>query len=213
VASPAPLVVVNETKVPAATEPLVAANAAPAPSDQGTVAKAPEAQAATANATNLTSAAPSLTAAEPQPAAPVKKPRKTLFAAMFGDTQQKKSPAVAATQQLAEPETTELALAATTPVVRPNVAKAAATELDTSQLRLTQASLSQAPAEEPQSAPSVDNGDLPGVRKGALFEIKRRDSLDSDADIDIGETDSASGVRWRLCPACAEWFEGAAPVR
>ena len=44
------------------------------------------------------------------------------------------------------------------------------------------------------------------VRKGALFEIKRRDSLDSDADIDIGETDggpvllaSAAGLA-RLAP-------------
>jgi uncharacterized protein YcbK (DUF882 family) len=162
--------------------------------------------ATTANAVSLTSGAPSLTATEPQPdTAPAKKPRKTLFAAMFGDTQQKKSPATAAAAELAEPKTTELALA-TTPAVRPNVAKAAAAELDTSQLRLTQASLSQETAEEPVSAPAVDNGDLPGVRKGALFEIKRRDSLDSDADIDIGETDggpvllASAGGFARLAP-------------
>jgi uncharacterized protein YcbK (DUF882 family) len=202
VASPQPLVVVNQPIAPAAPEKQDAAAAQPAANATEGNAKV---AAQDAGKVIAESAAPSLTAAEPVAPAPAKKQRKTLFAAMFGDTQQKKSPAAAAATQLAEPKTTELALAAA-PTIRPNVAKAAATELDTSQLKLTQASLSEAPAEEPQSAPSADNGDLPGVRKGALFEIKRRDSLDSDADIDIGETDggpvllASAGGFARLAP-------------
>lgn len=207
VASPQPLVVVNQPITPAAAPEQPQAEAVPAakavtPSADDT----PVAPPATGNAV-AESSAPSLNAAEPvaPAAAPAKKQRKTLFAAMFGDTQQKKSPAAEVTTKLAEPKTTELALAAA-PVVRPNVAKAAATELDTSQLKLTQASLSQATEEEPVSGPAVDNGDLPGVRKGALFEIKRRDSLDSDADVDIGETDggpvllASAGGFARLAP-------------
>ena len=203
IASPQPLVVVNQPITPTApAQAETAAPATPAVDEAPKAAKAAPVETGTAIAE---SAAPSLTAAQPTVTDPEKKPRKTLFAAMFGDTQQKKSPAAAATAKLAEPQTQELALAAT-PVVRPNVAKAAATEPESPELKLTQASLSNAAAEEPASAPSVDNGDLPGVRKGALFEIKRRDSLDSDADIDIGETDggpvllASAGGFARLAP-------------
>ena len=130
----------------------------------------------------------------------MKKPRKTLFAAMFGDTKQKPAAKQATPEPL--PAETQLALASPTPKSAA-LASAAAAELETPQLKLTDASLE---SPEPRSAPSVDNGDLPGVRKGALFEIKRRDSLDSDADVDIGETDdgpillaSAAGLG-RLAP-------------
>jgi uncharacterized protein YcbK (DUF882 family) len=200
VASPQPLVVVNQPIVPAAPEQPEAAAAAPSPAG-----KSKETAAADAGKAVAETAAPSLTAAEPAAPAPAKKQRKTLFAAMFGDTKQKETPAAETTAVLAEPKTTELALAAA-PAIRPNVAKAAATEFETPQLKLTQASLSEALADEQPSAPSVDNGDLPGVRKGALFEIKRRDSLDSDADIDIGETDggpvllASAGGFARLAP-------------
>lgn len=207
-AAPAPLVVVNQPIPIEADKP--AANAQVA--DTALAAGAANAATIDPNSARVASASasPSLTSAEQPVKAVANKPKKTLFAAMFGDSKQKTGQSLAAETELAAPETTELALAAA-PVARPNVAKAAATEAvspedDASQLRLTQASLSATPLEEPASAPSVDNGDLPGVRKGALFEIKRRDSLDSDADVDIGETDggpvllASAGGFARLAP-------------
>lgn len=158
------------------------------------------AASATAPVQELTSAPPAQQFLDAAPQPPVKKPRKTLFAAMFGDTKQKPAAKQATPEPL--PAETQLALASPTPKSAA-LASAAAAELETPQLKLTDASLE---SPEPRSAPSVDNGDLPGVRKGALFEIKRRDSLDSDADVDIGETDdgpillaSAAGLG-RLAP-------------
>lgn len=120
----------------------------------------------------------------PAPQAPAKKPRKTLFASMFGDSGQKAPAAQAAPAPL--PVQTQLALASLKPKSAALAAVVAA-DTETPQLALTNASIESNAA---LSQPNLENGDLPGVRKGALFEIKRRDSLDSDADVDIGESDS-----------------------
>ena len=165
-------------------------------------------EAATQTATATEGAAGSgqvLTAAAPQAtltAAPPAK-KKGLFGNLFGNQQSN-------AQKAATAPTTELALAAesdATPTKRatavPLLEPAKASVQETPKLNL-------AKLEEPQitatDAPVANNGDLPGVRKGALFEIKRRDSLDSDADVDIGETDggpvllaSAAGLA-RLAP-------------
>ena len=39
-------------------------------------------------------------------------------------------------------------------------------------------------------APEADNGELPGVRQSALFEIKHRNSASDDTNVDISEEDS-----------------------
>jgi uncharacterized protein YcbK (DUF882 family) len=40
-------------------------------------------------------------------------------------------------------------------------------------------------------APEADNGELPGVRQSALFEIKHRSSASDDTNVDISEEDTA----------------------
>ncbi|MGB8817936.1 MAG: D-Ala-D-Ala carboxypeptidase family metallohydrolase [Rhizobiaceae bacterium] len=185
--SPPPVVLIKPTD-PAAAETQVAA-AVPLAAEP---VQKPKVQELTAS--------PQVLETAPQ-TTPQKKPRKTLFATMFGDSQQKAASPTAA--QIVEPKTTELALAA--PQSGSKAARAAIAEAETPQLKLTEASLADSGNEAP-AGPSVDNGDLPGVRKGALFEIKRRDSLDSDADIDIGETDggpvllASAGGFARLAP-------------
>ena len=186
--------------VETASQPVDAARfGAPEPSAQQ-VQLASAAASAAPPAQELTAAPPEQQFLDAAPQAPVKKPRKTLFAAMFGDTKQKPAAKQAAPAPL--PAETQLALAAPAPKSAA-MASAAAAELETPQLKLTDASLE---SEVPRSEPNLENGDLPGVRKGALFEIKRRDSLGNDADVDIGETDdgpillaSAAGLG-RLAP-------------
>ena len=137
----------------------------------------------------LTNAAPAQQFLAPAPQAPAKKPRKTLFAAMFGDSGQKAPAIQKATviQAAPAPLSVQTQLALASPRTKSAALAALTSEVETPQLALTNASIESGAS---LSQPNLENGDLPGVRKGALFEIKRRDSLDSDADVDIGETDS-----------------------
>jgi uncharacterized protein YcbK (DUF882 family) len=121
-----------------------------------------------------------LTAAELVALAPAKK--KTLFGTLFGSNEKSASNVEPKASEAAS-ETTQLALAAPSPQIKK--AKIAVEPV------LQPAKLDLSKLEEPQpNAPAADNGELPGVRKGALFEIKRRDSIQDDTDVDIGETDS-----------------------
>jgi uncharacterized protein YcbK (DUF882 family) len=148
---------------------------------------AAEAGAQLAKTAILTSAPPEqqIITAAPEVSAPVKK--KTLFDTLFASN---KKSSTASTQTKAEvaPEPTQLALAAPEPSITKTQKVAVEPVLQPAKLDLSK-------LEEPQAGsqtdePVVDNGELPGVRKGALFEIKRRDSLQDDTDVDIGETDS-----------------------
>jgi uncharacterized protein YcbK (DUF882 family) len=191
-AGPAPIIMTAEA--PAGTANLKA----PGPTNQQVQLASAEA-AVKPQGTELSNAAPKQQYLDPAPQNPAKKPRKTLFSAMFGDTEQKPSGIQAASAKL--PAETQLALASPKP--KSAALAAAAAEAETPQLSLSKAAIE---SDAPLAGPNLDNGDLPGVRKGALFEIKRRDSLNSDADVDIGETDngpillaSAAGLG-RLAP-------------
>ncbi len=131
-------------------------------------------------------------------APPVKK--KGLFANLFASQPKK---AVAPKVDANEGQQIQLALADPTPTKPAVKAASIAPVLQPANLQLAKLDTG---TETLSDVPESNNGDLPGVRKGALFEIKRRDSLDSDADIDIGETDggpvllaSAAGLA-RLAP-------------
>lgn len=137
-----------------------------------------------------------LTATPPALPAPVKK--KSLFESLFTT---KKSKSVVPENTSTQPVQTQLAL------VQPSLTKASIGVDPVLQPpeKLELANLS-APVDIGNEEPPLDNGELPGVRKGALFEIKRRDSLQDDTDVDIGETDggpvllaSAAGLA-RLAP-------------
>ncbi len=208
-ATPAPNSPVVVATAPPATAPAVAPVIATAdPSAQNLVApvavapaplappsdQALKQQAATAVATNQAEVPPAngavltsapaqqiLTAAPAEPA-PVKK--KTLFDSLFASNKKPTTPSAVAVT----PEPTQLALAAPTPSPVTKAKVTVEPVLQPAKLDLTK-------LEEPQSSASDDvsvanNGELPGVRKGALFEIKRRDSIQDDTDVDIGETDS-----------------------
>jgi uncharacterized protein YcbK (DUF882 family) len=171
---------------------------APEPNSQQ-VQLASAAPALTPPVQELTNARPAQQFVDAAPQEPAKKPRKTLFSAMFGDTTQKPATIQAAPAPL--PAETQLALAE--PAPKKAAVAAAMAEVGTPRLNLVDTS---SDTQAAMSVPNVDNGDLPGVRKGALFEIKRRDSLNTDADIDISETDdgpvllaSAGGLA-RLAP-------------
>lgn len=147
---------------------------------------------------NLT-ATPEFAEAAPRPR------KKTLFESMFGSPAK---PAAAAELQENPPAPaadTQLALAQPTsqkafkPVALSGGGASKNVELASLDKPLT---ASEAPGSDNMS----DNGDLPGVRKGALFEIKRRDANGNDLDVDISETDngpiqlaSAAGLA-RLAP-------------
>ncbi len=170
---------------------------APEPTNEQ-VQLANAAPAVTPAVQELTNARPAQQFLDAAPQEPVKKPRKTLFSAMFGDTTQKP----AAKQVAPAPLVAETQLALAEPAPK-KAAAAALADIETPQLNLVD---SNSDSQSSMSVPNVDNGDLPGVRKGALFEIKRRDSLNTDADIDISETDdgpvllaSAGGLA-RLAP-------------
>jgi uncharacterized protein YcbK (DUF882 family) len=128
---------------------------------------------------------PAVSAAPP----PVKK--KTLFDSLFASN--KNGPSAQQAEGDAETTPTQLALA--TPPPPPKKAKTTVEPV-----------LQPLKPETQSDDPAGDNGELPGVRKGALFEIKRRDSLYSDEDVDIGETDSgpvllaSAGGLARLAP-------------
>lgn len=146
---------------------------------------------------NLT-ASPVLAEAAPKPR------KKTLFESMFGSAK----PAQAAPVQespAAPAVDTQLALAEPTSkkAFKPVALSGGGTSKNIDLANL----------EKPQGTSDADgadtaseNGDLPGVRKGALFEIKRRDANGNDLDVDISETDngpiqlaSAAGLA-RLAP-------------
>ncbi|MGL4489725.1 MAG: YcbK family protein [Rhizobiaceae bacterium] len=174
----------------AAPAPAKAADAASTEAEP--TAKKPTAQANAAPAEEAIAAAPAEAAPAPAPAK-----KKSLFDALFASN---KKPAAQAAEEAAP--AMKLALAEPTPVKAAKVAVEPALQpakLDLSKL--------EQPQEEAQGdAPANDNGELPGVRKGALFEIKRRDSLQDDTDVDIGETDSgpillaSAGGLARLAP-------------
>lgn len=184
---------------PAQPQPIIAsAELLPATVAEAAPAEAAPAEtpAATPPVQELTNGRPAQQFLDAAPVEPVKKPRKTLFASMFGDNSQKTTKQTAPQPLPAE---TQLALAQPAP----SKASSLAAEEAAPKLSLVDTN---GDSQADMSVPNADNGDLPGVRKGALFEIKRRDSLNSDADVDIGETDdgpillaSAGGLA-RLAP-------------
>ena len=145
---------------------------------------------------NLTSA-PVLAEAAPKPR------KKTLFESMFGGPAK---PAAAVQESpAAQAVDTQLALAQPTSkkAFKP-VALAGGGISKNIELASLEKPLGTSEADGADTASA--NGDLPGVRKGALFEIKRRDASGNDLDIDISETDngpiqlaSAAGLA-RLAP-------------
>jgi uncharacterized protein YcbK (DUF882 family) len=147
---------------------------------------------------NLT-ATPVLAEAAPKPR------KKTLFESMFGSPTK---PAAAAEIQESPPAPSvdkQLALAEPTSqkAFKP-VALSGGGASKNVELASLDKPLTASEAAAPDNA--SDNGDLPGVRKGALFEIKRRDANGNDLDVDISETDngpiqlaSAAGLA-RLAP-------------
>lgn len=146
-----------------------------------------------------------LTAAAPQPVLEAATPPKKrgLFGNLFASKPKAQTAVASAAPEAAE--TPKLALV--DPSQQAPAKKTATPAPETANLQLAKLeSPVAASAASITDAPAVDNGELPGVRKGALFEIKRRDSLESDADVDIGETDggpvllaSAAGMA-RLAP-------------
>ncbi len=146
---------------------------------------------------NLT-ASPVLADAAPKPR------KKTLFESMFGSA--KPVLAAAAQESPAAPAVdTQLALAApaSKKAFKPVALSGGGTSKNLELVSLEKpVGTSQGDGADTESA----NGDLPGVRKGALFEIKRRDANGNDLDVDISETDngpiqlaSAAGLA-RLAP-------------
>ena len=218
--SPAPVIALPgdaATPVPGSNEALIAA-AAKAAASQPTVNPAAVAldnvdparfgngATGTAAAAGAQAGSGQVLTAAPAPAtleaAPVKK--KSIFGNLFASQPKAAKPAVASADT--NPAVVQLALA--DPTAESPVAKAAvAPVMEPAKLQLTSLQEPANKATQTMSdAPEVDNGDLPGVRKGALFEIKRRDSLKTDEDVDIGETDggpvllaSAAGLA-RLAP-------------
>ncbi len=185
-----------------ATNEAQAAPAQAAPTPAAPAAASQTVASAANNAPVLTAAPPAeqtLTAA-PVEAAPAKK--KTLFDSLFGSSKKSSGKSDPNLSEVA-PEPTQLALATPEPPLKK--AKVAVEPV----LQPAKLDLSKLEEQQPDGksdAPAVDNGELPGVRKGALFEIKRRDSLQDDTDVDIGETDggpvllaSAGGLA-RLAP-------------
>lgn len=129
-----------------------------------------------------------LTAA-PAELAPAKPPRKkSLFESMFGSSNSNVPQKI---QKSPEPLPADTQLALADPTPSPAF-KGVALAGGNKKPNLALAKLEQ-PADSlsVDSAPAVNNGDLPGVRKGALFEIKRRDANGNDLDVDISETDNA----------------------
>ncbi len=180
---PAPAPIIAITEAPAVNPDQIAvANAAAGEGDATQQVQVASAEPSASKKAQELTASPQVLENASNPSA-VKKPRKTLFSSMFGDSSQKAAKKQTAPDQL--PAATQLALAPEP--TKQAAMSAAAAEIEPTKLKLTNEAVQ---TDLALSAPSVDNGDLPGVRKGALFEIKRRDSLDSDADIDIGETDS-----------------------
>ncbi|TIS58366.1 MAG: DUF882 domain-containing protein [Mesorhizobium sp.] len=133
----------------------------------------------------------------PQPQAYAPK-KKGFFASLFGTTPASAAPAPLIDAKPGEqPETAQSAAAQPTPT--PSPAKPI----------ITLASAN--PAEKPVQLASVDTSGytsdaLPGVRKTALFEIKRKSGLDDESDVDLNEDEggayqvaSAAGLA-RLAP-------------
>jgi uncharacterized protein YcbK (DUF882 family) len=129
-------------------------------------------------------AAPAQQVLTSAPTAPEPAKKKTLFDSLFASN--KKPAAQNGTVDIAE--STQLALADPTPIAPKKARVTVEPVLQPAKLDLTKIPEPQSSAEG--DAPAADNGELPGVRKGALFEIKRRDSIQDDTDVDIGETDS-----------------------
>ena len=119
-----------------------------------------------------------LTSADPAALAPA--PKKRGFLSSLFSTNQASaapSPAAAKTAQLAKPAPAKEPEAAT-PLVK-------------------LASIDPAEKSDPSGSVSGSWGSdaLPGVRKSALFEIKRRSGLNDDSDVDIHEEDEYPAVR------------------
>ncbi len=146
---------------------------------------------------NLT-ATPVLAGAAPKPR------KKTLFESMFGNSE----PAVASTvQESPAAPVIEGQLALVEPASKKAFKPVALSGAGMSKnVELASLENPVSASEIVNSETSSENGDLPGVRKGALFEIKRRDANGNDLDVDISETDngpiqlaSAAGLA-RLAP-------------
>ncbi len=146
----------------------------------------------------ILTAAPVLAEAAPKPR------KKTLFESMFGSAK----PAQAATIQespAAPAVDTQLALAEPTSkkAFKPVALSGGGTSKN---IELASLDKPLGTSNDDGADTASANGDLPGVRKGALFEIKRRDANGNDLDVDITETDngpiqlaSAAGLA-RLAP-------------
>ena len=151
---------VAATALPVGPQPVIATAELPAGSQK---LKAPEptgqqVQLAKADAKivpqqqQLTNAAPAQQFVEPAGQSPAKKPRKTLFASMFGDSAQK-SPAI---QSAPAPLPAQTQLALASPRPKSAALAAVAAEVDTPQLALTNASIQ---SDAPLSQPNLENGD------------------------------------------------------
>ncbi|RWK94076.1 MAG: DUF882 domain-containing protein [Mesorhizobium sp.] len=118
-----------------------------------------------------------VTAAEPQAYAPKKK---GFLASLFSATPASAAPAPQANNRSGEqPPAAQPKAAQPKPAAKPAITLASAK-----------------PAEKPVQLASLgdtsrftDDG-LPGVRKTALFEIKRKSGLDDDSDVDLNEDDA-----------------------
>ncbi|TIQ17560.1 MAG: DUF882 domain-containing protein [Mesorhizobium sp.] len=141
--------------------------------DAGTAAPKSKAEAAAPAMNNPVY----VTAAEPQAYAPKKK---GFLASLFSATPASAAPAPQANNRSGEqPPAAQPKAAQPKPAAKPAITLASAK-----------------PAEKPVQLASLgdtsrftDDG-LPGVRKTALFEIKRKSGLDDDSDVDLNEDDA-----------------------
>jgi len=134
-----------------------------------------------------------MTAADPA-AAPAQQPKKKgLFASLFGA-----SPAAAAPAKPQKPQVEAKAEATQQDAAAVEEKPQALVEEDKPQTLLVKLA-SIEPTEQLAVSRSVtgsyDSDALPGVRKTALFEIKRKSGLDDDSDVDLHEEDELGPVR------------------
>jgi uncharacterized protein YcbK (DUF882 family) len=157
------------------------------------VAKAEAQPAANAKEQVLT-AAPSdkpeqvMTATDPAATAPAQK-KKGFLASLFSTNQAAAAPAAARVEKLATAPKAEQE-----PEAAP--AKAEAKEEKPAPLvKLASLDATEQDALSGSVTGSYGSDALPGVRKSALFEIKRKSGLDDDSDVDLHEEDEYPAVR------------------
>jgi uncharacterized protein YcbK (DUF882 family) len=150
-----------------------AANDEAAPAAEAlAMADVPALETGTVKASKPAALAPSASALELAAIAPeAPKKRTSIFGGLFAG----------APKQQAAPKEQAFALASAEP-------KASQAEV---QLANLDKPLKPVKREIISDAPEANNGELPGVRQSALFEIKHRNSASDDTNVDISEEDSA----------------------